>query len=541
MAKLILISGDEQQEYELAAFNTIGRHPDNTIQILDRIISKEHAQIQRTPDGRYLLRDLRSLNGTFMKGERITERFLEDADEITMGSTRLRFVDKGQDDDALHRVTIAPGSMTESHIRQRINAASGKFLPERSITDEKVLRRDYERLRIGHELATAVGSELDLEKLLPKILDKAFELVGADRGAILLTHEKTGELVPRYVKTRTGKGDKNIVLSNTVLSQVLQNKESVLSSDATMDKRFSSAHSIIMQGIRSTMTVPLLHADELLGIMHLDSQIQSNAFTEKDLQICTGMAAQAAIAIQNARLADRIEKEAQTRAQFSRLIPPAVVEQVVKGELTLERGGRLSEITMLYSDIRGFTAMADGRPPEEVVNTLNEYFEVMVDVLFQHSGTLDKFVGDEIIGLFGAPIPIDDAAFKAVLCAKSMMDGLAEFNRTREAESQAPIKIGIGINTGHVITGAIGSTRALQYTAIGDAMNVASRLVNIAKPGEIIMSEETYRQVADRVEAEAMGPVMVKGKGKEQKIYRFTAIRHAPELPPAWVMPHALR
>lgn len=541
MAKLILISGDEQQEYELAAFNTIGRHPDNTIQILDRIISKEHAQIQRTPDGRYLLRDLRSLNGTFMKGERITERYLEDSDEITMGSTRLRFVDKGQDDDALHRVTIAPGSMTESHIRQRINATSGKFLPERSLTDEKVLRRDYERLRIGHELATAVGSELDREKLLPKILEKAFELVGADRGAILLTHEKTGELIPAYVKTRTGKGDKNIVLSNTVLSQVLQNKEAVLSSDATMDKRFSTAHSIIMQGIRSTMTVPLLHADELLGIMHLDSQIQSNAFTEKDLQICTGMAAQAAIAIQNARLAERIEREAKTRAEFSKMIPPAVVEQVVKGELTLERGGRLSEITMLYSDIRGFTAMADGRPPEEVVNTLNEYFEVMVDVLFQHSGTLDKFVGDEIIGLFGAPIPIEDAAFKAVLCAKSMMDGLEEFNRTREAEHQAPIKIGIGINTGKVITGAIGSTRALQYTAIGDAMNVASRLVNIAKPGEIIMSEETYRQVADRIEAEAMPPVKVKGKEKEQKIYRFIAIRHAPELPPAWVIPHAHR
>lgn len=541
MAKLILISGDEQQEYELVAFNTIGRHPDNTIQILDRIISKEHAQIQRTPDGRYLMRDLRSLNGTFMKGERISERFLEDGDEITMGSTKLRFVDKGQEDDALHRVTIAPGSMTESHIRQRINAASGKFLPERSITDEKVLRRDYERLRIGHELATAVGSELDLEKLLPKILDKAFELVGADRGAILLMDQKTGELVPRHIKTRTGKGDKNIVLSNTVISQVLQNKESVLSSDATMDKRFSSAHSIIMQGIRSTMTVPLLHADELLGIMHLDSQIQSNAFTEKDLQICTGMAAQAAIAILNARLAKDIEREAHTRAQFSRLISTAVVEQIVKGELNLERGGRLSEITMLYSDIRGFTAMADGRPPEEVVNTLNEYFEVMVDVLFQHSGTLDKFVGDEIIGLFGAPIPIEDATFKAVQCAKAMMDGLAEFNRTREAENQAPIEIGIGINTGNVITGAIGSTRALQYTAIGDAMNVASRLVNIAKRGEIIMSEETYRKVADRVEAEAMPPVKVKGKEKEQKIYRFIALKHEPVLPPAWAEPRALR
>jgi GAF domain-containing protein len=133
------------------------------------------------------------------------------------------------------------------------------------------------------------------------------------------------------VKTRSGKSDPNIVLSKTVMAEVVNQKAAVLSSDATMDARFSGAHSIIMQGIRSTMTLPLLHSTELLGIMHLDSLFTSNAFTEKDLQICTGMAAQAAISIQNARLASRIEREAQTRAQISRLIPPAVVEQVVKG------------------------------------------------------------------------------------------------------------------------------------------------------------------------------------------------------------------
>ena len=112
----------------------------------------------------------------------------------------------------------------------------------------------------------------------------------------------------------------------TVLAEVTTNRAAVLSSDATMDARFNSAHSIIMQGIRSTMTLPLLHRDEILGILHLDSLFTSNAFTEKDLQICTGMAAQAAVSIQNARLASRIEKEAQTRAQIARLIPPAVVE-----------------------------------------------------------------------------------------------------------------------------------------------------------------------------------------------------------------------
>jgi adenylate cyclase len=305
-----------------------------------------------------------------------------------------------------------------------------------------------------------------------------------------------------------------------------------------MDARFSGAHSIIMQGIRSTMTLPLLHSTELLGIMHLDSLFTSNAFTEKDLQICTGMAAQAAISIQNARLASRIEREAQTRAQISRLIPPSIVEQVVKGLLTIERGGRLNEITMLFSDIRGFTTMSDGRPAQEVVNTLNEYFEVMVDILFKYSGTLDKFVGDEIIGLFGAPIPIDDAPFKAVSCAIAMLQALEEFNRTRAAENLAAIRIGIGINTGNVITGAIGSTRALQYTAIGDAMNVASRLVNLASSGEIIISEDTYRQVAGRIDATALQPVKVKGKADELKVFRVTGLRRI-ATPPAgeWTGP----
>jgi adenylate cyclase len=519
MAKLIVISGEERQEFELAAFNTIGRHPDNTIQILDRIISKEHAQIQRAADGRFLLRDLRSLNGTFMRGERVADHYLSDGDEFTMGSTRIVFVDKPKADDVLQRVTIAPG-LTESHIRGRIQANTGDFMPERQIPDEKNLRRDYERLRIGHELARAVGSELDLDKLLPKILDKAFELVGADRGVILLEDPISKEMKPSFVKTRSGKSDPNIVLSKTVMSEVMNNKAAVLSSDATMDARFSGAHSIIMQGIRSTMTLPLLHAGELLGIMHLDSLFTSNAFTEKDLQVCTGMAAQAAISIQNARLASRIEKEAQTRAQISRLIPPSVVEQVLKGELVIEKGGRVSEVTMLFSDIRGFTTMSDGRPPQEIVNTLNEYFEVMVDILFQFSGTLDKFVGDEIIGLFGAPIALDDAPFKAVACALAMFQALEEFNRTRGAENQPPLRIGVGINTGHVITGSIGSTRALQYTAIGDAMNVASRLVNVAGSGDIIISEDTYRHVSGRIECKQLPPVKVKGKAEELKVYK---------------------
>jgi adenylate cyclase len=524
VAKLILISSDDRQEFELAAFNSIGRHPDNTIQILDRIISKEHAQIQRTPEGRFLLRDLGSLNGTYIRGERVHEHLLADGDEISLGSTRLLFVDQRIEDLPLSRVTIAPGT-NESHIRQKINAQAAKeFLPERELLDDKALRRDYERLRIGHELARALGAELDLEKLLPKILDKAFELLGADRGVILLMGPDD-ELVPRYVKQKDGKPTENIILSKTVMAEVMSQKAAVLSSDALMDSRFSGAHSIIMQGIRSTMTVPLLFGDEILGILHLDSQIATNAFTEKDLQVLTGIAAQAAIAIQNARLAKKIEHEAQTRAQLERLVPANVVDQMMTGELTIERGGKLAEVTMLVADIRGFTAMSEKQKPESIVAMLNEYFEVMVDILFKHGGTLDKFVGDEIIGLFGAPIPVRDAPMRAVACALEMQKALREFNSGRANENHEAIRVGIGMNTGQVVTGLIGSSKALQYTAIGDAMNTAARLQSIAKAGEIIVSEGTMRYVADRVEANALAPVEVKGKRERMRVYNVIGVK----------------
>jgi adenylate cyclase len=524
MAKLILTSGEHRQEFELAAINTIGRHPDNSIQILDRIISKEHAQILRNGDGKFLLRDLGSLNGTYVTGSRVSEHILKHGDELVLGSTHLTYVEQTDAEESLNRVTIAPSAL-ESIVRHKVDAqASRDFLPEKQIYDAEQLRRDYEKLRIGHELGRAIVGVLDLEELLPKILDKSFELLPADRGVILL-YDAEAKLIPRYVKHKAGKGEEQIVLSKSILAEVEQHKKAVLSSDATMDSRFSGAHSIIMQGIRSTMCVPLLHGDELLGIMHMDSQIATNAFTEKDLQIFTGIAAQAAIAIQNARLAKNIETETRTRAQFQRLLSPNLVEQLVAGKLHLEKGGELREITILISDIRGFTSMSEKKEPAEIVHMLNEYFEVMVEVLFKCNGTLDKYVGDEIMALFGAPVDMPDAPLHAVRCAIDMQKALREFNRTRLAENQEPIKIGIGINTGRVITGAIGSSRTLQYTAIGDAVNTASRLCSVAKAGEIILSENTMRMVAGAVDAVTLPAVRVKGKEQELKIYNVIGLK----------------
>jgi adenylate cyclase len=523
MPRLIIKGNDPQRDHELREITTIGRHPDNSLQILDRIVSKEHAQVLRRSDGRYLFHDLGSLNGSFLAGQRLTDHLLRDGDEIVLGSTTLKFIEQSPPESLLQKVTFSP-TVTETLIRQRLKppSPSHEFQPEKEIRDVEVLRRDYEKLRLAHELGRSIGLEVNLDLLLERIIMKAFELIPADRGVILLM--KDGVPLPSIAKTRHGKNEQ-IVLSTSILNEVVQNKAAVLSSDATMDSRFSAAQSVIIQGIRSTMTVPLIHHEELLGIMHLDSMIATNAFVEKDLQIFASIGSQAAVAIHNSQLAREIEHEAKTRAQFQRLLSPNLVDQVVKGKLQLEKGGALSEVTMLFSDIRGFTAMSESRAPQEIVRLLNEYFELMVDVLFRYEGTLDKFVGDEIVALFGAPVAMPNAERKAVECALDMMTALHEFNRMRVAEGQEEIHIGIGINTGMVVTGAIGSSRALQYTAIGDAVNTASRICNIAKAGQIILSEGTYNKLRDELTVVPLEPVRVKGKSEELRTYHVIGFR----------------
>ncbi|MFO0693247.1 MAG: adenylate/guanylate cyclase domain-containing protein [Polyangiales bacterium] len=559
MAKITIIGPEGRQERELLPHNTLGRHPNNTHQILDRIVSKEHCHIDLR-DGRYVLHDLGSLNGTYVNGERVAERVLNHGDEIMMGSTRIVFetstatsVAPAQGAPAVgapptpsgfgaptapavapemlpgapapgqrpssQKVTIAPG-MIESHIRTKLAPLQEQnFLPERLLTDNDSLRRDYEKLRASYEVMRAIGGELDVDVLAAKILDAAFSLLPADRGVILMYND-AHELRPRCVRTKRqlAQGEE-VVLSTTIIEEVLRDKAAVLSSDASIDNRFKGAHSIIMQGIRSSMAVPLLHAGEVFGIMLLDSQIAANAFTEKDLQLFQNVANQAAIAIQNSLYAKRLEQEAVTRERFQRLLSPAIAEQVLSGKVEVKKYGELRETTVLFTDIRGFTSMSEKSEAQEIVDMLNEYFELMVEIVFQNEGTLDKFVGDEIMALFGAPIAHSDDAYRAVKTGLEMMRTLDHFNQSRVAEGKPPIHIGAGINTGRMVAGYIGSSKALEYTVIGDAVNTGARLCSHATAGQIIISEHTYAKVREYFVVEELPPAQVKGKANALRIF----------------------
>lgn len=525
MAKFIFDISGKMSEVELSDQYTIGRQPSSNVVLSDPRASGNHAYLI-CDNEQWTLRDLDSSNGTFVNGVKIETIELHHGDRVQIGTTVMEFSTDSMGSATVEmQVTIEGGKSDAPLIHSRVDGRGNeKFLKVDEIPDLEQLKQDYEKLRIANELNQAIGLEADIDVLLARILDEVFKLLPADRGVILLMDPATRKLTPRATKQRSDKKE-DIVLSNTVINEVFGSGEAVLTSDATLDSRFSAAKSVMATGMRSTMCVPMIYRAQLYGIVHLDSLFARGVFSNKDLQILTGLAAQAGRAIDNAYKAKEIEKSALARRDFERLLPPEIVEQVISGKVQLQRGGELRETAVLFSDIRGFTHWTEQHQPGHIVSILNDYFELMVDAIHRHHGTLDKFMGDGIMALFGAPIAHGNDALNAVLSALDMMDGLATLNARLRAMGQDDVKIGIGINNGPVIAGYMGSSKSMEYTAIGDHVNLSARLCGVATPGQILLSENTFNAVSNAIDANALPPVSVKGKQEPVKIYEVRGQR----------------
>jgi adenylate cyclase len=513
-------------EYVLETNRTsLGRHPANTIRLADREVSKEHASIE-VAAGTFLLRDLNSSNGTFVNGRRVRELRLKDGDEIALGSTcRLIFhggtaVTPG----VPANVTVVTGNHSvPAFVAQLDQREEDEFRPVGELTNIEALRQDYEKLRIAHEFHRQVGLERDPRNLAEKILTVASQLVAAEHGVLFLSPDgEKLEIVADW--HRKPNAEVEVLVSETVLSKVKDTRQAVLTKDAILDSRFSSSESIVAQGIRSAMAVPLLAKGALKGVLFLDSRARSNAFSEKDLKILSGIASQAAIALENAELARKIEHEAVTRAELSRFLSKAVAEAVIKGEVELLRVGRLAEVTVLFADIRGFTTLAESESPQETVAMLNQFFTAMADCVFRHSGNLDKFIGDCVMAVWGPPKPNPDDSARALRAALEMQREVDALNDRRAQEGKAPIEVGIGVNTGQAVVGYMGSSERHEFTAIGDSVNVAARLCGAAKGGEVLATETTVRRAGVGFEIEHLPVMQVKGKEKGVVTFRVLGL-----------------
>ena len=352
-----------------------------------------------------------------------------------------------------------------------------------------------------------------------KILLTIFKFVRADRGVIFL-RDPAGELRPGASLRRDG-SETPISVSSTIMNHVIKERATVLTHDAAMDFATSKGKSMILNRISSAIVAPLLHNDDILGVLWLDSETLAQ-FQPKDMEIVTAISAQAAMFIEINILGKKIEQEIVNRERFSRLLSPNIAARVLSGELDVKKGGQLvNECTVFNSDIRGFTRMSEGSNPEGIVEMLNEYFEQMVETLFKYEGTLDKFMGDGIMALWGAPVAHPDDAVRAVSCAIEQMEVLGRFNRKRMEDSEPALAIGIGVHTGPVVAGYIGSSRALSYTVIGDTANTSARLCGVAQPGQILVSEQTLDRVRARYEWDELPPAQLKGKEKPFRVFNI--------------------
>jgi len=224
------------------------------------------------------------------------------------------------------------------------------------------------------------------------------------------------------------------------------------------------------------------------------------------------------------QMAKSLREKEMIKQAFTRYVAREVVEEILKDPEQISLTGERREVSVLFSDIRGFTPLSERLSPEEVVALLNEFYTLMIDTIFQHEGTLDKFFGDAVMAVFGAPISHPDHSIRAIRTAVAMQAGIEELSKKRVQEGKDPIAIGIGVSAGEAVAGTVGTENRMEYTVIGDRVNLAARLETVAKPGQILISQWTYEKVDKLVKARSLGYFKVKGKEEEVEVYEVLGL-----------------
>jgi len=379
------------------------------------------------------------------------------------------------------------------------------------------------RDRLLYEVAADLTSSLDLDEVLRRVLDKVIDLMNASRGYVVLVEE--GILRVRVARNETGISEgTEFSGSRTFVEQCMQTKQPLLTTDAVTDERFKGQQSVILRNLRSIIAVPLLIRGECIGAVYVDNPFKSGIFHPADLGFLQVIAHQAAIAIDNARLFSSLkvsyEHSERLRKTFERYVNKQVMERVLNDPKGDFLAGERLKVTMLASDIAGFSTLSQEMDAEDLVRLLNQYFHQMVDIVLDHGGNIDKFQGDGLLVVFGAPVAVEDSARQAVGAAEDMLKAIKAMNIPRADVGDAPLEVGIGLDSGYVVAGNIGSERRLEYTLIGIPVNNAAYLSK-RRPAGAFLSQNTYRQVADAVRATAQEPLILKGTTKPTPIYEL--------------------
>jgi adenylate cyclase len=532
--RLVSTTGDQTFELPEGRTLTVGRGLASDIAIYDPTISRRHAELTVGADG-VEVKDLGSSNGTCINGARVTAGHLAPEDTVTFGKVAFRLTMRGSPAQAIQRPAIAAEVAAAGGKIVRQLVVSGGVPPGITSRDGPPpgqLRVDATRgearqalkLQMLLEVAQKLTAELDLDRLLRTVVDTTFEIMSVDRVTIVLRNEDTGELVPTISRSRIGEAQ-TVQIPRSIAEKVMQEAVAVVSQNAPEDSRFRG-QSILLQSVRSAMCSPLMaSADRVLGLLYVDNLTATNTFTDEDLQFLVAFSGLAAIGIKNSRYAEQIRRESTVRSNFERYFAPNVAAEIAQQGEAIRTGGERRPTTVLFSDIRGFTAIAEGMGTDAIAQFLSEYFTEMVEVIFEHGGTLDKFIGDAIMALWGAPIAHTDDPDRALRAALAMQRSIGRLNERWASQGRPEIGVGIGINHGEVFAGNIGSHRRLEYTVLGDPVNIASRLCAEAGPGEVLVSEQFLRVVREQVVCDYLPELALKGKAQVTQVYRVRELQ----------------
>ena len=477
-----------------------GRSAGSELHLDHDTVSRQHAELRPDESG-VAFRDLGSANGTLVNGTRVTAGRLAENDVVTFGSVAFRVAR------ALNPPLSADDLPAGTQVRA-VDVHSG---------GGPLARLAAERLARLVDLARQLSGEIETDRVLALVVAQAAALLPADRVALLLVDEATGELAAAHQSNRLGEA--TVQVPRSIARRAIAERAPVISENAAADIRFEG-RSVQSSQVRAALCVPLMADQERsLGVLYVDSLTSAGAFSEDDAALCMAFGGLAAVSIAKAHYALAARREELTRTNFERFFAPGVAAAIAASRSGVRPGGERRPVTVLYSDVRGFTGLAESLPPETVAALLSDYFAVMVELVFEHGGTLDKFIGDALLAVWGAPLAAPDDADRALTAARSMQVESALLNARWAGQGGPPLAIGVGLHHGEAFTGTIGSPRRLDYTVIGDVVNVAARLCDAAKPGEIVLSEA----VRDRLSLDpgTTAPEDLRLRGREEAVVVF--------------------
>ncbi|MFC1833342.1 adenylate/guanylate cyclase domain-containing protein [Thermodesulfobacteriota bacterium] len=484
----------------------VGRHESCDLCLVDNMVSRDHCLITREGQ-RFVIKDLGSQNGTWVNGRRVkNRRRIKRGDVIQVGPFRLFFLPDPVPNNAPESLTptldirrTGPDKGdSDSFVRPLGNV--GSYISETTEEYRRVPTK-VRRERLNRNLLTIyrITEELvattDLTQILDYIMDQIFEIFTPSQATILLK-EKDGVPVPRKERC-SGDTRAERSASNTIIRKILDDRVSILTEDALDDPRFDMVDTVIYHGIRSVMAAPIWEDRTILGVIYVDSVDVVGGYQPEDLDLLTAIGHQAALAIQRWELTEQLREEAVKsaviRQNLGRFHSPQVVEHILEDAADLN--ARETSATIFFCDIVGFSALCESTTPDMLQVLLNLFFKTVTQEVFREQGTLDKFIGDAAMAIFGAPLAQADAPARAVRAAVRIRDKLEQAMPALPTHLQFQVRY--GINTGQAIVGNFGSDERIDYTIFGHAVNLASRICHGALPDRIVVGPQTWEGLKD--------------------------------------------